>query len=316
MNAELSWDEFRLVKAIADSRSLTGAAERLGLNHSTVFRRLAALENAIGARLFERSRSGYDTTAAGTEMVALATTMANSIVAFERRVAGRDTKPMGQLCITTTEAIGQHFLPGIVAQFRAQNPGVVIDLVLCESALNLSRRDADVAIRVTNNPPETLVGRRICAVRWAIYCRRELASAHGSRAIDSTPFIGYREGFGSAAARRWIETHVPTPRLAARVNSIHCMVDLAVQGFGAGILPCFLGDLRPELIRLRRMPSDVDRGLWILTHSDLRRSARVRAFMDFAGSELARQRRAVEGTEDDELDDSAEPRARPVQSGS
>src|ERR1700674_463563 len=104
MNAELSWDEFRLVKAISDSRSLGGAAGVLGLNHSTVFRRLAALETAVGARLFERSREGYRPRPAGDEMIALATTMAESIIEFERRVAGRDIRPTGQLRITAVEA--------------------------------------------------------------------------------------------------------------------------------------------------------------------------------------------------------------------
>jgi len=300
MSSELSWDEFRLVKAIADSRSLAGAAELLRLNHSTVFRRLAALEKSIGARLFERSRSGYQTTAAGDEMVALATSMADSIIEFERRIAGRDGNPTGRLRVTTVEAIGQHFLPAIMAQFQTQNPGVVIELVLCDNALNLSRRDADVAIRVTNDPPETLVGRRICAVRWGIYCRRDLVSALGSRMIVSAPFIGFGESLGPAAARRWIETQVPPERLAARVNSVHSMLELATHGFGAALLPCFLGDPRKSLARIGKPSGDVDVGLWILTHSDLRRSARVRAFMDFAGAELAKHRRTIEGAESDE----------------
>ena len=97
MNSGLSWDEFRLVKSIAEARSLVGAAERLGVNHSTVFRRLAAVEAAVGARLFERSRAGYEPTAAGEEMIALASTMAESVLEFERRVAGRDVKPTGEL---------------------------------------------------------------------------------------------------------------------------------------------------------------------------------------------------------------------------
>ena len=104
MNSGLSWDEFRLVKSIADARSLVGAAELLGVNHSTVFRRLAVVESSVGARLFERSRAGYEPTAAGEEMIALATTMANSIVEFERRVAGRDIKPTGELSVTTSES--------------------------------------------------------------------------------------------------------------------------------------------------------------------------------------------------------------------
>ena len=155
MNETLSWDEFRLVKAISDSGSLGGAAEILGLNHSTVFRRLAALETTVGARLFERSREGYQPTVAGDEMIAVATTMADSIIGFERKLAGRDLRPSGQLRVTTAEAIGQQILPAIMAQFRAQNSGVVIELKLSNQMLNLSRRDADVAIRLTNDPPES-----------------------------------------------------------------------------------------------------------------------------------------------------------------
>ncbi len=300
MSAKLSWDEFRLVKAIADSRSLTGAAELLGLNHSTVFRRLAALETTIGARLFERSRSGYQPTAAGDEMIALATTMADSIVDFERRVAGRDAKPTGQLRVTTVEAIGQHFLPPIMTQFQSQNPGVVIELILSNQILNLSRRDADVAIRLTNDPAETLVGRRICAVRWAMYCRRDLVAAVGARTIDSVPFIGFAENFGPASGRRWIETQIPPGRLAARVNSVHSVLELTVHGFGAALLPCFLGDPCSALVRVGQPLGEIDLGLWILTHSDLRRSARVRAFMDFTGAEMAKHRRTIEGAENEE----------------
>ena len=299
MDSALSWDEFRLVKAIADTRSLGGAAARLGLNHSTVFRRLAALEAAVGAPLFERSRAGYDPTAAGEEMTALANVMADSIVEFERRVAGRDVKPTGRLRVTTVEAIGQRFLPSILAQFQAQNPGVVIDLILSERELNLSQRDADVAIRVTNDPPETLVGRRICTMRWGMYCRREVAEQIGDGPVDSLPFVGFADDFGPPFGRRWIEATIRPERLAARVNSMHAVVELVAAGFGAATLPRFLGDQNPSLARVGPTLREWDLGLWILTHSDLRRSARVRAFMDLAGADLAKHRRAIEGAEGD-----------------
>jgi len=297
MNSGLSWDEFRLVKSIAEARSLVGAAERLGVNHSTVFRRLAAVESAVGARLFERSRAGYEPTSAGEEMIALAATMAESVLEFERRVAGRDIKPTGELSVTTPEAIGQHFMPAIVAQFHAQNPGIVVELILSNQSLNLSRRDADIAIRLTNDPPESLVGRRICTGRWAVYCRRDLIAELGSEPIDSVAFIGFSDNFGPAPARRWIEANVPLERLVAKANSEHYMLQLALLGFGATLLPCFLGDRSPDLTRVGYLVPELDLGLWMLTHSDLRRSARVRAFMDFAGAELAKHRRAIEGEE-------------------
>ena len=297
MNSGLSWDEFRLVKSIAEARSLVGAAELLGVNHSTVFRRLAAVESAIGARLFERSRTGYEPTAAGEEMIALAATMAESVLEFERRVAGRDIKPTGELSVTTPEAIGLHFMPAIVAQFQAQNPGIVVELILSNQSLNLSRRDADIAIRLTNDPPETLVGRRICTGRWSVYCRRDLIAEHGSDFVDSVAFIGFGDNFGPAPGRRWIEANVRPGRLVAKANSAYCMLQLALQGFGATLLPCFLGDRSPDLTRVGYLLPELDLGLWMLTHSDLRRSARVRAFMDFAGGELTKHRRAIEGEE-------------------
>jgi DNA-binding transcriptional LysR family regulator len=297
MTSGLSWDEFRLVKSIAEARSLVGAAELLGVNHSTVFRRLAAVESAVGARLFERSRTGYEPTAAGEEMIALAATMAESVLEFERRVAGRDIKPTGELSVTTPEAIGLHFMPAIVAQFQAQNPGIVVELILSNQPLNLSRRDADIAIRLTNDPPETLVGRRICTGRWSVYCRRDLIAEHGSDFVDSVAFIGFGDNFGPAPGRRWIEANVRPGRLVAKANSAYCMLQLALQGFGATLLPCFLGDRCPDLTRVGYLLPELDVGLWMLTHSDLRRSARVRAFMDFAGGELTKHRRAIEGEE-------------------
>ena len=302
MNSGLSWDEFRLVRSIAEARSLVGAAERLGVNHSTVFRRLAAVEAAVGARLFERSRAGYEPTSAGEEMIALAATMAESVLEFERRVAGRDIKPTGELSVTTPEAIGQHFMPGIVAQFQAQNPGIVVELILSNQSLNLSRRDADIAIRLTNDPPELLVGRRICTGRWAVYCRRDLIAELGAEPIGSLAFIGFSDGFGPASSRRWIEANVPPERLVARANSAHCLLQFALLGFGATLLPCFLGDRSPDLTRVGYLVPELDQGLWMLTHSDLRRSPRVRAFMDFAGAELIKQRRAIEGEENVETE--------------
>ena len=142
----VSWDEFRLVKAIADSRSLVGAAEALGLNHSTVFRRLGALEDAMGTRLFERSRLGYAPTAAGEEMIALAGRMAQDIIEFERTVAGRDVKPAGELRITTNDTFLAHFVAPVLASFGVAYPDIRLDVIVANTTLNLSKRDADVAI--------------------------------------------------------------------------------------------------------------------------------------------------------------------------
>lgn len=295
MNAPLSWDEFRLVKAIADAHSLVGAAETLGLNHSTIFRRLGAVEKALGARLFERSRSGYQPTAAGEEMVALAAGMSDSVIDFERRVAGRDVKPSGELRVTTVDSIAVILLPPILARFRQLNPGVHLDIILASQQLNLSRRDADVAIRATNEPPETLVGRRIGPIRWAVYSAPKLATQYGAKTTEEAPWVGFGENFGSPISKRWMERNISPRRQVFRVNSVLGMAESIAAGAGAGVLPCFVGNGRSDLTRLGEPIAELDLGLWILTHPDLRHSARVRAFTDYVGGELAKLRRVLEG---------------------
>jgi DNA-binding transcriptional LysR family regulator len=124
-----------------------------------------------------------------------------------------------------------------------------------------------------------------------------LTAELGSEPTDSVAFIGFGDNFGPAPGRRWIEANVRPGRLVAKANSSHCMLQLALQGFGATLLPCFLGDRCSDLTRVGYLLPELDLGLWMLTHSDLRRSARVRAFMDFAGAELIKHRRAIEGEE-------------------
>ena len=295
MSAPLSWDEFRLVKAIADARSLVGAAETLGLNHSTIFRRLGAVEDALGARLFERSRSGYQPTAAGEEMVALATGIADSVVEFERRVAGRDVKPSGELRITTVDSMAVHLLPPVFARFRQLNPGVHLDVILAAQQLNLSRRDADVAIRATNEPPETLVGRRIGPIRWAVYAPAKIVQEYGSRVMEEAPWVGFGDSLGSPSGRRWTERNIGQRRQVWRVNSVLSMAESIAAGAGAGVLPCFIGNKCSDLTRIGEPILELDIDLWILTHPDLRHSARVRAFTDYVGGELAKLRKTLEG---------------------
>src|SRR5215210_673099 len=165
----LSWDDFRYVKAIADTRSLGGAAEALAVNHSTVFRRLAQIEKGLGSRLFERSRGGYALTPCGEEMVRLAERMGEDIITFERQVTGHDLRPSGELRVTTNDTALVHLMTDVFADFRRAYPEIVLDVVVANQALNLSKRDADVAVRATDRPPDALIGRRAASIAWAVF---------------------------------------------------------------------------------------------------------------------------------------------------
>jgi DNA-binding transcriptional LysR family regulator len=293
----ISWDEFRLVKAIADTGSLAGAGDVLSLNHSTVFRRLNALEQDLGSRLFERSRTGYVPTPAGEEMVALASRMFDEVIEFERRVSGRDVKPSGELRVTTNDSFVAHLATPLFSAFCKLYPEIRLDVVIENRALNLSKRDADVAIRATAEPPETLVGRRIAAIAWCVYGAADmtLPVTDDPHELAGECWIGFGDALSAIGPARWLARAVPQAKIIYRLNTILGLSQAVESKVGVGVVPCFIGDRVPGLKRLLKSPLVFDTSLWLLTHPDLKNSARVRAFIDFMGRELMKHKALIEG---------------------
>ncbi len=295
MPASISWDDFRLIKAIADGHSLVAAASSLGLNHSTLFRRLGQLEKDLGVRLFDRSRTGYLPTTAGQEMIDLAARMASDIVDFERRVAGRDVMPAGDLRITTNDTFLMHLLVPILAGFRTAYPDIRLEVIVSNESLNLANRDADIAIRATDSPPETLVGRRIATFGFASYAPARFFAERRTFDESAHNWVGFSEPLASIPAGRWLEANVPKERIVYSSNTVLGQAEAVAAGIGLGLLPCFIAEQRSDLVRFGETIQALDHGLWLLTHPDLRQTARVRAFMDFAAIELSKFRRICEG---------------------
>lgn len=294
----LAWDDFRLVKTIAEARGLGGAAERLGVNHSTVFRRLGQLEDSLGVKLFERHRTGYALTAAGEEMTALAERMEEDVATFARKLAGQAVSPAGELRVTTNDTLLVHLLTPLFAKFTTACPDVRLDVVLTNQALNLSKRDADVAIRATDNPPETLIGRRVANIAWAVYGRAADFPQPGTvdlLSLFERTWVALGDNLAGLKAARFVRDRVPPERIVYKVNTVLGLAEAVENAIGIGPLPCFIADARPALVRLTQPNPEFSAGLWLLTHPDLRQSARVRAFMDFAAAEIAKQRRMIEG---------------------
>ena len=242
----LVWDDFRLVKVIAEAQGLATAADRLGVNHSTVFRRLGQLEEGLGIKLFERHRTGYVLTPAGEEMSALAETMEEKVETFTRKLDGQAVAPAGELRITTNDTLLVHLLTPIFSRFIQANPEMRLDVVLANQALNLSKRDADVAIRATDNPPETLVGRRVATIGWAIYGRAadfpagdlpELATLY------NRPWVVLGDNLAGLKAARFVRERVAAEKIVYKVNTV---LGLAEAGGGRR------GDRAPPLLHRRQ----------------------------------------------------------------
>ena len=290
----MNWDDFRLVRAIAEARSLVGAAEALDLNHSTIFRRLGQIEAELGKTLFERSRSGYSATEAGVEMVELANSIADGVLSFERRIVGKDERPRGQLRITTTDSLYGCLLSPVLASFMDAYPEIRLELVISSAALNLARRDADIALRATSEPDETLVGRKIAPMGFGVYGAAESRFATVDPLGPEARFVGFMPPVDESEAARWIETNVPAERIAARVNTMLMAASSAAAGMGLATLPCVVGENTPGLVR-REMKAPSSGALWLLTHADLKNTARVRAFMDHAWAILSKKRAMIAG---------------------
>jgi DNA-binding transcriptional LysR family regulator len=294
----LSWDDFRYVKAIADTHSLAGAAEALGVNHSTVFRRLGQIEQQLGSRLFDRGRAAYALTACGEEMVELAQRMGEDIVAFERKVSGQDLRPSGELRVTTSDMVLLYLLNDVLIGFRRAYPDIVLDVLVSNQRLNLSKRDADVAVRATYQTPEALSGRRAARIAWAVFGAKALASKPFDPAIDGRRYdwIAFSDPIAIAKATKWLKSHVDEKRIVYKVNTMLGLVEAAAAGVGMALLPCYIGATSPGLAQLSPPLPELEGELWLVTHPDLRNTARVRAFLDFCGAAIAQRRSLIECT--------------------
>lgn len=295
------WNDLRLVLAVARAGGLSGAARALAVNHSTAFRRLNALEERLGARLFERLPGGaYVLTPAGERIAAAAERVETETAALDREIAGRDHRLTGRVRLTMPEAFAYRLFPPLMARFRALYSGVQVELTIDSRVLSLSRREADVALRGLRPKEGDLFGKRLCDVAWCIYGAPALLAQHGSlrepAELASFPVIGWAQDTVGVNVADWIEATAPPEAIIYRASGpIHQAV-AAREGIGLAVLPCYLGDLEPGLARAFPQPLPaLSRELWVITHEDLRGTARIRACLDVISEGVAAQRALIEG---------------------
>ncbi len=288
------WDDLRIFLEIARTGSLAGAARALGVNHSTVFRRINAFEDRLGVRLFERLPTGYALTLAGEEMQASADRVEREIDRLDRRITGRDLRLEGTLVVTTTDTIIENFLTPHLAAFRQAYPGIVLELVIDNRNINLSKRQADVAVRPTRNPPETLVGRKIADIAVAPYAAPRYMKGR-KEDLGALDWLSVDESLAHLAAAKWFRENHADANVVLRANSLFGLLHTCEAGMGAALLACFMADPRKGLRRIGEPIPGAGTMLWLLTHEDLRHTGRVRAFMDFMAASLAAEIDLLEG---------------------
>jgi DNA-binding transcriptional LysR family regulator len=281
----LSWDELRFFLAVCRDGSFAAAARTLRVDETTVARRLARLETALGTRLLGRTPDGIALTSAGESVRAGSWEMERAAIGLERSAMGADRKLLGRVRIAAPELLGTHFVLPALVPLRERYPGIVIELLPGMARLDIARAEADIAIRAMKPAEPELICRRAGSLGMAVYVRK-------NRPLDS--MVTFSEAFRPPF--RSVEELLPQAKVALRSNSSSAVLQAVRLGMGAGDVPCFIGDADPDLVRAfpRSPPERME--IWLVAHADVHRTGRVRAVLKIISDAFKRSAALLEGT--------------------
>jgi DNA-binding transcriptional LysR family regulator len=281
------WDDIRYFLAVAREGSVRAAAERLEVNHSTVLRHIAQLEDRLGTQMFEKLPSGYRLTDAGEEVLEFAEQMAAASTQLQTRVFGRDQGVRGRLRLTMTPTVASHLLMPDFIAFAGLYPDVEMEILSSYEPVNLTNREADVAIRVVvdrNTLPQNLLGLKGPEISSGVYMSRELLASWRADADVPIRWI-VKNRYGDLD--KFHQSNIPASEIPFRTTDAAAQIVAVQQGLGMTSLPCFVGDTDPLLTRVPGSGLERHGTLWLLTHGETRKTKRVRLFTEFLSRRLS-----------------------------
>lgn len=290
----MDWNYLRTFHAVAETGSLTAAADRLGISHATAFRHIKAFETDLGSRLFEKVRGRYRLTEAGSDIVDLVRTVAVSVEDIDRKITGSDIALKGRVRLTAPASFSCHFLPQLLSGLRNAFPRISVELLSSNEEVNMSSRASEIALRVTPEPPEHLIGRKIADIPWGIYGSEDYFRLHGVpeslEDLDRHILIGATGGLARRQGFAYLDKMF-RERIVSRCDDLMAMAAFARHGQGLALLPA---DVAAEGLELAFRPALLPPNqLWLLTHPDLRHVERVRQVMRHLGDVLKKDERLV-----------------------
>ncbi|NVJ98317.1 MAG: LysR family transcriptional regulator [Alphaproteobacteria bacterium] len=296
----IQWDDLKYFLAMAEQGSLSAAARKLNVSQPTLSRRLTALEESVGAELFSRTRTGLEMTALGEQMRDHARHMQDDVHAIERLVTGHDSSLQGSVIISCTEAIGSMWLVGELMGFRKKYPGITVDVKVDNAVSDLLRREADIALRMFRPVQNDLICKRTVTMSYGYYAHKDYLAKHGTpktiSEIKNFDFILPHDEILSYTSSEHRKSIAFPKGAAFRSNSLTALATAVTAGYGIGAYSCLLGDSDPNLVRLFDDYVVFSSDLWLVSHQELRRSARIRAMYDYLGDLLQSQAAAFAGT--------------------
>ena len=279
--AGLDWGDLRFFLELVRGGSLARAAERLGVDRNTVARRVRALEGSLGLPLFERGPQGWERTGEGEELAGLATRVEEDVLALARRADARDEAVRGTVRLTTASHLAAFLLAPALPSLRARHPGLVLEIAADQRNFDLTRREADLALRMGRPAAAGLVTRKLSDVAYRFYAAPGYLAGRAAR-VDFAHdlFIGLEESLSATPHERWLDRLAPARQVVFRCNATAGLLSAARAGLGVALLPRFAADGDPGL-RVLDGPAADGHELWLLVHGDLRRAPRVRAVLEW-----------------------------------
>ena len=287
----MDWDDLRFVLAVRRSGSALGAAAKLGVNQSTVTRRIARIEGDLGVDLFERKQSGYLPTPYGVSVAETAERMEAEVHDLRNAIAATQRALTGTVRLTTSEMLANHLVAPCLLSFQKLHPGIRVELIADDRRLDLARGEADIALRAGSRPEGPgIVMRRMPSPAWAVYCSRAYADEHGmptSREdIRNHAIVGMDGPMAQIPGPRWIDDAAPGVEIRFRSNSLTNLLSNLRAGLGVATLPCIVGDSEPSLVRCFPPPPELEAEMWLIVREELKSAPHVRAFADYLAAYL------------------------------
>lgn len=297
--AMFDWNDARYFVAVADSGSTLAAGRALRVSQTTVARRIAALEEALGLTLFERRRAGYALTPGGETLLLEARALATAAGALGDAAAACKRETGGTVRLTAEESYAVGVLTPMLRELHEIRPDIIIELDASEEVRDLEAGAADIAVRVAKEMTGAgLVGRCIGVDRWTVYCSRAYAEAHGTprnrRELATHPLIGGGRGRVGRYYNIWLKENGLEQAVAMTQGSVTGILAAVRSGVGCAALPCLVAEMDEALVRCLPATNNGGMEVWLLTHERLRHTPRVRTVLDFLADRLHRHADAVE----------------------
>jgi DNA-binding transcriptional LysR family regulator len=287
----VDWDDLKVLLALSRKGSARGAAKELGVSNSTVTRRLDDMEHNLHTRLFDRTPDGYKLTGAGEQVLPTAEHVEELVLAAERKITGGDQELEGSIRVTLPPVSRMGFVVRRLAEFAEQYPGIELELSSSLDALDLSRREADIAIRVmpaNTSPPEYLIGRLLSPITASAYVHRKMLNPDKPEDVSHLPWIGKNP---VEQKEEWLaNTDYPLQPVRHAIIDVSLLIEAVRWGMGMAYMPCFSCYNDPDIVRVPGATIFHHADMWVLTHKDLRLSARMRVVREIIAEEFAKIR--------------------------